>query len=160
MCVCFGSLSVGGKQSLSANAAVHHERLVWRKHQQVARSTLAMDNERLKGRIQQLSRENCELSRQLKNERIRNREEEAAERREMRQAVLKSRLDARAAHRFQVCQSVVVKEANMHIKQLEEVNYVGHKRCQQKLISNFKQTTFACAYCYRWKLLFFYNILF
>ena len=112
------------EKTLSINAAVHQERLLWQKQQQGMRSTWVVENERLKGRVQQLTRENYELTRQLKNERIRNRDEDAAVRREMRHVTTKARLEARAAHRLRVRESVAVQDAQVQIKQMEQVGNV------------------------------------
>lgn len=68
-----------------------------------------------------LSRENFELVRQLQNERIRSRDERAASRREERAVQLKARLESRASYRLQVLEAAAVRQANLQIKQLQEV---------------------------------------
>ena len=70
-----------------------------------------------------LSRENYELTRALKNERIRNRDEEAAARRAERALATKARLESRAAQRLQVLEAAAVRQANLQIKHLQEVLY-------------------------------------
>ena len=57
----------------------------------------------------------------LKNEQIRNRDEDASQRRYLRQAAAKARLETRAARRLQVMEAAAVQQANAQIKQLEEV---------------------------------------
>lgn len=79
------------------------------------------ENERLKERVQVLGHENYELTRILKNERIRNRDEDASQRRTLRQVAAKARLETRAARRLQVMEAATVQQAQMQIKQLEEV---------------------------------------
>ena len=111
------------EKTLSIDAAVHQERLVWQKQQRGTRCGTVAENERLKERVQVLGRENYELTRMLKNERIRNRDEDASQRRSLRQAAAKARLETRAARRLQVMEAAAVQQANMQIKQLEEVIY-------------------------------------
>lgn len=81
------------------------------------------ENERLKERVQVLGHENYELTRMLKNEQIRNRDEDASQRRCLRQAAAKARLETRAARRLQVMEAAAVQQAQLQIKQLEEVLY-------------------------------------
>lgn len=83
------------------------------------------ENERLKERVQVLGQENYELTRMLKNERIRNRDEDASQRRSLRQAAAKARLETRAARRLQVMEAAAVQQAQMQIKQLEEVRFLS-----------------------------------
>ena len=97
--------------------------MVWQKQQRGTRCGTVAENERLKERVQVLGRENYELTRMLKNERIRNRDEDASQRRSLRQAAAKARLETRAARRLQVMEAAAVQQANMQIKQLEEVIY-------------------------------------
>lgn len=108
------------EKSLSIDAAIHQERLVWQRQQRGTRCGTMAENERLKERVQVLGQENYELTRMLKNERIRNRDEDASQRRSLRQAAAKARLETRAARRLQVMEAAAVQQAQMQIKQLEE----------------------------------------
>lgn len=106
---------------MSVTAAVHQEKLNWQKQQRRVRCNTLAENERLKEKVGQLTRENYELSRQLKNERIRNRDEDAGQRRAERQAAARARLETRAARRAVVTEAAAVQQANAHVKHLEEV---------------------------------------
>lgn len=97
------------------------------------------ENERLKERVQVLGQENYELTRQLKNEKIRNRDEDASQRRSLRQAAAKARLETRAARRLQVMEAAAVQQAQMQIKQLEEVKTLA---LNEKHNSNNKSNVF------------------
>lgn len=100
---------------------MHQEKLVWQRQQRGAQCGTKAENERLKERVRTLGRENYELTRMLKNERIRNRDEDACQRRSLRQAAAKARLETRAARRLQVMEAAAVQQAHAQIKQLEEV---------------------------------------
>ncbi|XP_046456234.1 uncharacterized protein LOC124203590 isoform X6 [Daphnia pulex] len=108
------------EKSLSIDAAIHQERLVWQRQQRGTRCGTVAENERLKERVQVLGHENYELTRMLKNEQIRNRDEDASQRRCLRQAAAKARLETRAARRLQVMEAAAVQQAQLQIKQLEE----------------------------------------
>lgn len=100
---------------------------MWQRQQRGTRCGTVAENERLKERVQVLGHENYELTRMLKNERIRNRDEDASQRRCLRQAAAKARLEIRAARRLQVMEAAAVQQAQLQIKQLEEVSYNKNK---------------------------------
>ena len=112
------------------------------------RSNSAAENERLKQRLHQLQLDNYELTRIIQNERILVRSEEAAARRAERLAASKARLESRAAQRLQVMEAAAVKQANLHIKQLQEVlNVYGPQtknRIRRDVINNLRRLRSVC----------------
>ena len=108
-------------KSLCISVAVNEERQLWQRQQQASRSTTMAENERLKDKIRTLSRENYELQRQLKNERIKHRDEDAGLRRTSRLATAQARLETRSVRRLQVLQSAANQQAVAQVKQLQEV---------------------------------------
>ena len=104
--------------------AVNEERQLWQRQQQACRSTTMAENERLKERLREISRENYELERMLKNERIKHRDEDAGLRRSSRLAAAQARLETRAVRRLQVLQSAANQSAAAQVKHLQEVSYI------------------------------------
>ena len=80
-----------------------------------------VENERLKERLREISRENYELERMLKNERIKHRDEDAGLRRSSRLAAAQARLETRAVRRLQVLQSAANQSTAAQVKHLQEV---------------------------------------
>lgn len=101
-----------GKTSISEHFV--QQRKIWQR--QALRSTLVLENERLKDKVQLLEYENYDLIRAIKNDKIRIRDGDVASRREQQQNIHKVRLQIQASQRLRIQASAALQQANLRIE--------------------------------------------